>query len=45
MIFTTFGNIVAYNMPGLTDKLFDKLIDKEQNIELTVNNELLESLV
>ena len=31
-------------MPGLTDKLFDKLLDKKQNFEITVNDELLEYL-
>lgn len=30
-------------MPGLTGKLFD-LLDKEQNVEITVNDELLEYL-
>ena len=44
VIFVTFGNIGAYSMPGLTDKLFDKLFDKEQNIDVTVNKELLKWL-
>ena len=31
-------------MPGLTDKLFDKLLDPNQNIRVTVNDELLQWL-
>ena len=31
-------------MPGLTDKLFDKLLDPNQNNAVTVNDELLELL-